>query len=673
MGRQSSLIVGAVGWFAPMVGCGPRAEALPPYAEVLVEVDTDLRAPQTISRVRFDLFDSQRQWIASRDLATPEAGDFPLSFSLYSDVADSTSAWLRVRGYLEGRLRDYDGERFVERPEFEAPVVAGSLEEACREAPLVAVAEPQTLRFGAQAFDGAELTCAASTGAGQKSVQSGLAVFRLEIADAGRYRIAVVGAQPGSDWAFVADTLLSLRTDCAVAATELGCSDDERRELGNAAGVTQELEPGRYFVLVGNAAPGPMDVTLLVEPEASRGLEPQVGGGDFHFDTPRLIVDGADVTPVSEPDPALAVDRLLRLELTPARQGTARILLAGECLGSMADLAGSRSCVDREGVLDAVASEPLLPGRLAPAPSRVGTWSGYQSEPCPGAETPQDDGTHAERSCVRGGSFVLGDPTLIARGADGGRPERIATIPTFAMDRYEYSVGRYRRARQHGFSPPDAGPSNNFAPLALDNEDLTRACTWNEALDGTSLFPEREALPLSCVSWLTARALCELEGGRLPSVAEREFAASAADRERESSFPWGESPPECDQALFGRWRDSSRGSAICFDAAKPAGPRPVDAEPWASFDRTAGGIVGLGGNLAEWTRDSHRPYADPCWRSQPHLAPECDEPEAPLRTIAGGSWRSPAAGTRATTRVGGAVAGSDPWVGFRCVYAVGAR
>ena len=374
------------------------------------------------------------------------------------------------------------------------------------------------------------------------------------------------------------------------------------------------------------------------------------------------------MTPVSEPDPALAVDRLLRFELSPARQQTARVLLAGECLGAMADLAGARSCVDREGVLAAVSPEALRPGRLPRAPSRVGTWSGYVSEPCPPSERAPDAAAYAERGCVRGGSFVLGDPTLIARGADGGRPERIATIPTFTMDRYEYSVARYRRARAHGFSPPDAGPSNNFAPLALDNDDLTRACTWNEALDGTSLFPEREALPLSCVSWLTARALCEFEGGRLPSVAEREFAASAADRERESSFPWGESAPACDQAMFGRWLDSSRGSAICLDPSEPTGPGPVDAEPWASFDRTPSGIVGLGGNLAEWTRDSHRPYADPCWLSQPHLAPECDEPEAPLRTIAGGSWRSPAAGTRATTRVGGAVAGSDPWVGFRCVY-----
>jgi formylglycine-generating enzyme required for sulfatase activity len=238
------------------------------------------------------------------------------------------------------------------------------------------------------------------------------------------------------------------------------------------------------------------------------------------------------------------------------------------------------------------------------------------------------------------------------------------------MDRYEYSLARYRAARARGFVPPDAGPFNNFEPVTLDTNDLTRACTWNEALDGSSLFPEQEALPLSCVSWLTAQALCAFEGGSLPSVAEREYVASAAERELETTYPWGEDAPTCAQVVFGRWLEPSRGSSSCFDAALPIGPSAVAAEPWASFDRSPSGVVGLGGNVAEWTRDSHRAYSDACWESQPHLSPQCDEAEAPMRTIAGGSWRSPAAGTRAAQRVGGAVAGIDPWVGLRCAYGV---
>jgi formylglycine-generating enzyme required for sulfatase activity len=509
----------------------------------------------------------------------------------------------------------------------------------------------------------------ASSGSYTKRTHSGLAAFRLPIDVPGRYRVAIASAQPGIEWASVADPVLALRRDCEAPESELACNDDERAELGNLSGVSHELEQGDYFVLVGNVAPGPMDVTLLVLQEQALITGPTTDDGEQAALTPRLLEGGIDITPLSEPDPHLTVDRWLRLDVEPSRQSTARVLLDGECLGSMADLLGSRSCVDTEGELVPVESEHLLPGRQHSKRNAVASWSKYSSARCAQVDAPSaHPSLYDERACVAGGSFVLGDPTVIARDPDDGSPERLATIPTFVMDRYEYTVARYRAARARGFAPPDAGPLNNFEPVTLDTNDLTRACTWNEALDGSSLFPEQEALPLSCVSWLTAQALCRFDGGFLPSVAQREYAASAAEREWESTYPWGEDAPTCEQVVYGRWLEPSRGSSACFDAAAPSGPRAVAAEPWASFDRSPGGIVGLGGNLAEWTRDSHRGYSDACWESQPHLEPECEEDEAPLRTIAGGSWRSPAAGTRAAQRVGGAVAGIDPWVGLRCAY-----
>jgi formylglycine-generating enzyme required for sulfatase activity len=645
---------------------------LPAYGEVLVEVDTNLRTPQTLSRVRFDLFDEKWRWFESRDVPTPDVSQFPLSFSLFSDSASETrTAWLRVRGYLEGHVRDYRGERFARRPTFTPPSVSTSLATACRDAPELAVGQPLSLRLQGEPFADAQLSCVASSGTYTKRTHSGLAVFRLPILAEGQYRVAVTSAQPGIEWASVADTVLAVRRACEAPESEVACNDDERVELGNLAGLQRDLEPGDYYVLVGNVAPGPMDVTLLVQQDQFASNEPATGEGDLLTGKPRLVVDDVDITPTTEPEPHLAVDRLLRLEVAPQIQATAHVLLDGECLGTMADLENAASCVNREGELLAVELAELSPGREHGLVSEAGSWSKYRSVPCEMDDLSGDAGRYDERVCVTGGSFVLGDATLIARGADGGSPERLATIPTFVMDRFEYSVARYRAARARGFVPPDAGPFNNFEPVTVDTQEVTRACTWNEALDGSSLFPEQEELPLSCVSWLSAQALCDFEGGRLPSVAEREFAASAAEQARESTYPWGERLPGCDEAVFGRWPEPSRGSTACFAAAEPVGPRPVAAEPWARFDRSPCGVVGLGGNVAEWTRDSHRSYADDCWQSQAHLAPECDEAEAPLRSIAGGSWRSTAAGTRSALRVGGAVAGIDPWVGLRCVYPVG--
>ncbi|RYZ04761.1 MAG: hypothetical protein EOO73_22495 [Myxococcales bacterium] len=654
-----------------LVACSGKPAELDPYGEVLVQVDTNLRVPHAVSRVRLDLFDAERRWLESRDFSTPEPSDFPLSFSIYEAASGGPrTAYLRARGYTDDHVRDYRGERFEERVAFEAPTTKASLEAACSDAPVLALGELRTLRLRGEAFPEGGLSCTASAGDFDKRTSSGLAVFRLPIEDAGRYRVSVATSSPGVEWAPVADTLLSLRTVCADAQSELACNDDEQSGQGALSGLSRTLEPGDYFVLIGNVAPGPMDVGVFVQQRDAFSNVPTDDPVELAREEPRLIVAGVDQTPQLEPEPYLAVDRLARIDVEPGVQRTAQLLLEGECLGTMADLQGLRSCLSEEGVLSAVEAEPLAAGRARDreSVSAVGTWAKYEHPGCAEATTPTTPGLYDERVCVTGGAFLLGDATLIERGADGGYPERLAVIPSLFVDRYEYTVGRYRDARARGFEPPDGGPFNNFERIALDAADLTRACSYSELLDGSPQFPEQEDFPLSCVSWLTARALCELDGGRLPTVAEREYVASAAGRDFETAYPWGERKPACNESLFGRWYEPSHGSTDCAEEA--SGPAPVDAEPWASFDVTPEGVVGLGGSLAEWTADSHRAYSDPCFESQPHFSPRCDEAEAPLRTIAGGSWRSPAAGTRAASRTGGAVAGIDPWVGFRCVYEV---
>lgn len=654
-----------------LVACSAEPRELEPYGEVRVLVDTNLRVPQAVSRVRFDLFDAELRWLESRDFPTPEPSDFPLSFSIYDDGSGgSRTAYLRARGYTDGHVRDYRGERFEERVDFKAPSAQPSLGAACEEAPALVIGEVQTLRLRGAAFPEGGLSCAASAGDFDKTTASGLAVFRLPIEDPGSYRISVVTSSPGVEWAPVADTLLSLRAACQDAKSELACNDDEQVGQGSLSGVSHTLEPGEYFVLIGNVAPGPMDVGVYVQQRDVFSNVPTDKPPELTRELPRLVVDGVDQTPEMEPEPYLAVDRLARLDVEPGAQRTARLLLDGECLGTMADLNGLRSCLSQEGELVAVVAEPMDAGRArgSDASSAVGTWSDYEPPGCAEVIAPMTPELFDERVCVTGGAFLLGDSTLIERGADGGYPERLAVIPSLFVDRFEYTVGRYRAARARGFHPPDGGPFNNFERIALDREDLSLACSYNELLDGSMRFPEQENFPLSCVSWLTASALCELDGGRLPTVAEREYLASAAGRDFETAYPWGEEKPSCGEALFGRWYELSHGSMEC--AADGVGPAPVDAQPWASFDVTPEGVVGLGGSLAEWTADSHRAYSDPCFESQPHFSPKCDEAEAPLRTIAGGSWRSPAAGTRASARTGGAVAGIDPWVGFRCVYEV---
>jgi formylglycine-generating enzyme required for sulfatase activity len=177
------------------------------------------------------------------------------------------------------------------------------------------------------------------------------------------------------------------------------------------------------------------------------------------------------------------------------------------------------------------------------------------------------------------------------------------------------------------------------------------------------------------VSWYAARVFCLFAGGDLPTEAQWEYAASAAGRPAKTRYPWvGDDVPSCDRALFGRSDDTLRGSTLCYNEAKKRGedafgPMAIDARETQDVTPITG-VVNLGGNVNEWTKDSLTSYASPCWRAAPLLEPTCDEDEAPLRAARGGVWSGPQTGLLATFR-----SALQPHkantveLGFRCAYA----
>lgn len=334
-------------------------------------------------------------------------------------------------------------------------------------------------------------------------------------------------------------------------------------------------------------------------------------------------------------DATLAVDRTIDLELRYGQRGRARVVLRGACVGRT-------PCPDDE----PVAIEPTMDRDVA---SVVGT---FGAEPCDGRGD-------AERICVPGGAFVFGDryyrPTssteLVA-----ARPERIARLTRFWMDRDEVSVARFRAALARGFDPP-APPTALESDGGLAEVDPTKACTWSATPRG------REGYPLSCVSWQTASAFCRFEGGDLPSEAQWEYAALMAGRRTKATYPWGDDPPACDRAVYAR----TPASDACIDHGE--GPQPI-AAPGAA---TPLGIRHLGGSLEEHVRDRHASLTDRCWIEAGSLDPVCELPEddggRPAHGARGGSWFSWAdqlVGVDRTSSVREDV--QHPLLGLRCVY-----
>jgi formylglycine-generating enzyme required for sulfatase activity len=131
------------------------------------------------------------------------------------------------------------------------------------------------------------------------------------------------------------------------------------------------------------------------------------------------------------------------------------------------------------------------------------------------------------------------------------------------------------------------------------------------------------------MSWANSKAYCEWRGKRLPTEAEWEKAARGTDGRR---FPWGNDEPTCGQAnIYVPGCPPTTGETRSEEF-------PGDVSPY--------GVLGMMGNLQEWTAD----WADEDYYSE---APDVDPPGPPAGTAGSQPYRV----TRGTYHAGTARAG----------------
>jgi formylglycine-generating enzyme required for sulfatase activity len=230
---------------------------------------------------------------------------------------------------------------------------------------------------------------------------------------------------------------------------------------------------------------------------------------------------------------------------------------------------------------------------------------------------PQLDADCCASNVVPGGTFY--------RDYDGVSPPYMsraypATLSDFKLDTYEISVGRFRNfvaayspasiPEGAGKNPHDASDSgfgaSDRASLPLDAAALEASLlscgafsTWSRTPgDATS-----ESRPINCLTWYEAAAFCIWDGGRLPTDAEWNYAASGGAEQR--VYPWGNSAPAADSALA--IYDCYYGPSDCMTLANiaPCGSVPAGNGKWGHAD--------LAGNLWEWVEDYFvSPLVTPC-------------------------------------------------------------
>ena len=281
-----------------------------------------------------------------------------------------------------------------------------------------------------------------------------------------------------------------------------------------------------------------------------------------------------------------------------------------------------------------------------------------------------------ESPVVTGGMFFRGyDVAADARYTDASHP---ATVSSFRLDKYEVTVGRFRRFVATGTatqaSPPVAeagarklnGLANQGgwdtawnANLASGVAALSTAlhcgptyASWTDAPAGN------EDRPVTCVTWYEAMAFCLWDGGYLASEAEAMYASSGGSLQR--AYPWSNPPGDLtiDDARASYFVDATKqcygdGMDGCSltDLVR-VGSKPAGDGAWGQSE--------LGGNAWEWSLD---------WQTTP-LPDPCDDcanlTASTLRVLRGGAANDAATFLRAADRGVDAPMTRNERYGIRC-------
>jgi formylglycine-generating enzyme required for sulfatase activity len=202
---------------------------------------------------------------------------------------------------------------------------------------------------------------------------------------------------------------------------------------------------------------------------------------------------------------------------------------------------------------------------------------------------------------IQPGRFMQGTP----RGVPGRRanetPRFVELTRPYYLGVREISNREFRR-----FQPEHHSPS--FAGNSLDADDQpVSGVTWEEAALFCNWLSVQDGLPMVYVEIGGALVAGQpiAMGYRLPSEAEWEWAARYVGGAGERLYPWGDRLPPPEGS--GNYADGSASSILSPTVAAYDDGFAVSASV-ARGSPNPLGIVGLGGNIAEWIHDYYTIY-----------------------------------------------------------------
>ncbi len=370
-------------------------------------------------------------------------------------------------------------------------------------------------------------------------------------------------------------------------------------------------------------------VSVRSDPAGSGGV-PRSGPSEIDTSATALAPNPHASTAVaSEPRPNLATAAVAPAQsppsaptpvlVTPPKQGGGMGLFIG--VGVAVLLAGA-------GVAYAVRTKQGGPGPNA-SQSATATVSSAPSASMSAAMKPAT--CPPGMKLVSGGEYFMGSDEKDAE-ANEKPPHKVKLAP-YCLDELEVTVAKYKECSDRG-ACLRAGKENLWAHITPAQQKIyDPLCNANDPV-------KRAQHPINCVDWEQARKYCEVNGGRLPTEAEWEYAARGSDGR---IYPWGDEAPsatllnacgkECvawmkknpdpDQPIASMYPEDDG-----WPATAPVGSFPKGKSSW--------GIQDIVGNVWEWVADWYAPY-DPS--SATTMATDPKGPEAGTeRVIRGGAW-----------------------------------
>lgn len=270
--------------------------------------------------------------------------------------------------------------------------------------------------------------------------------------------------------------------------------------------------------------------------------------------------------------------------------------------------------------IDAEAGEPCEAGAARCAGNRRqncgtdGHWAAAESCPAtaprcalgacteaPSCQPSLTCGPSSDRTSCCATSDVPGGTFARRQGANAYP----ATVSDYRLDRFEVTVGRFRRfvaqyddfraAQGQGAHPRIANSGWQAvwsADVAESATALRSTLTCSTNATWTDSPGINEEKPMDCVSWFEAFLFCIWDGGRLPTDAEWSYAASPSDLRL---HPWGDTIDHS-RAVYGCGTSEDEGQ--CYNASYIAAV--------GSKSPLGDGVFGqsdLGGNVWEWELD----------------------------------------------------------------------